>query len=102
MKLIDLLVKIANNEEIPNKFKFAQQTFTRNGTSYEDEDGDDIFESIFNDFSNINDEIEIIEEDKPTEKISEIKKMLDIAFSNLEDALDKINLLENELEKEKE
>ena len=50
----------------------------------------------------LNKEIEIIEEEKPIEKISEIKKTLDIAFSNLEDALDKINRLENELEKENE
>lgn len=44
-------------------------------------------------------EFEIIKEDKPIEKIGEIRKTLDIAFSNLEDALDKINKLESELEK---
>ena len=72
MKIIDLLNKIANGEETPKKFKFANQIFIKEGLRYIDEDGDDIFESIFNDFSNINDEIEIIEEDKPIEKLEKI------------------------------
>ena len=70
MKVIDLLNKIANGEEIPNKFKFAHQIFEKDGSYYLDKDGDNLFESIFVDFSNINDEIEIIEEDNPIKKIA--------------------------------
>lgn len=63
MKVIDLLNKISNDEEIPKKFKFADQIFTVKGNYIEDEDGDSIFDSMCTDFSNINSEIEIIEEE---------------------------------------
>lgn len=51
MKVIDVLNKIANRDidEIPNKFLFAQQKFTKNGSYIEDEDGDSIFESLLDD-----------------------------------------------------
>lgn len=64
IRVIDLLNKIANGEEIPSKFKFAHQIFEKSGLYYQDEDGDNLFDSVFTDFSNINDEIEIIEEDE--------------------------------------
>ena len=64
MKIIDLLNKIANGEEVPEKFKFAGQTFEKQGSYIEDEDGDSIFDSMCTDFSNINEEVEIIEEEK--------------------------------------
>ena len=64
MKIIDLLNKIANGEEVPEKFKFAGQTFEKQGSYIEDEDGDSIFDSMCTDFSNINGEVEIIEEEK--------------------------------------
>ena len=69
MKVIDLLNKIANGEEIPEKFKFAGQTFEKQGSYIEDADGDSIFDSMFTDFSNINDEVEIVEENKKIEKL---------------------------------
>ena len=69
MKVIDLLNKIANGEEIPEKFKFAGQTFEKQGSYIEDADGDSIFDSMFTDFSNINDEVEIVEEDKKIQKL---------------------------------
>lgn len=69
MKVIELFNKIANGEELPKKFNFAHCTFTKKGNYYIDEDGDDILASIFSDFSNINDEIEIIEENKDIEEI---------------------------------
>lgn len=69
MKVIDLLNKIANGEEVPEKFRFAGQIFEKQGSYIEDEDGDSIFESIFTDFSNINDEVEIIEENNKIEKL---------------------------------
>ena len=64
MKVIDLLNKIANGEDVPEKFRFAEQIFEKQGSYIEDEDGDSIFDSMCTDFSNINEEIEIIEEDK--------------------------------------
>lgn len=73
MKIIDLLQMIANGEEdLPKKFKFNGEMFemTEFG-SYADRDGDSIFDSLCTDFSNINDEVEIIEEEtKPITKES--------------------------------
>ena len=69
MKVIDLLNKIANGEKVPKKFKFANEIFTNNGIYISDEDGDSIFASLFSDFSNLNDEVEIIEEDKNIKKL---------------------------------
>lgn len=70
MKVIDLLNKIANGEEVPEKFRFAGQTFEKQGSYIEDADGDSIFDSMCTDFSNINEEVEVIEEDKKIEKIT--------------------------------
>ena len=69
MKIIEILNKIANGEDVPKKFMFAGQIFEKRGSYIEDEDGDSIFYSMCTDFSNINDEIEIIEEDKKIEYI---------------------------------
>ena len=70
IKIIDLLNKIANGEEVPEKFRFAGLVFERKGCYIEDEDGDSIFDSMFTDFSNLNDEVEILEEKKLPEKLS--------------------------------
>ena len=69
MKVIDLLNKIANGEDAPEKFRFAGQIFEKQGSYIADEDGDSIFDSMCTDFSNINEEIKLIEEDKKIEKI---------------------------------
>lgn len=71
MTIIDLLNKIAFGEETPNKFKYDKLTFVKDneGVHY-DEYGDNIKNSIAYDLSNLDDEIEIIEEDNKIEKIS--------------------------------
>lgn len=69
MKIIDLLVKIANGEETPNKIKWQGRIYEkRNETTYMNE-YNELFESNFI-FEDLTDEIEIIE-DKP--KIEKIK-----------------------------
>ena len=84
MKIIDLLNKIANGEEVPNKFKYDNLIFTKRwDNAYFDNDGDDLFNSLCTDFSNLNDEVEIIEEDK---KIEEPK----IDFMKEDDTLEDI------------
>lgn len=70
MKVIELLTKIANGEEVPEKFRFAGQIFEKQGSYIEDEDGDSIFDSMCTDFSNINEEVEIIEEKEETKPIT--------------------------------
>ena len=106
MKVIDILNKIANGEEIPEKFRFAEQIYEKQGSYIVDEDGDGIFESICGDFSNINDEIEIIEEDK---KISNLIYYNRCDFDTLDefvaittrDIFDKINEIIDYINKEK-
>lgn len=66
MKIIDILA----GKETPKKFKYNAGIFERqNNGGYIDEDGDNLTEWIFSDYSNIYDEVEIIEEDKEIEKI---------------------------------
>ena len=83
----------------------AQQIFTRYGTIYEDEDGDYLLDSCCTDFSNINDEIEIIEEDKPIEKleykyrntygnVSQHRKSEEPIIDKINEIIDKLNELE--------
>jgi hypothetical protein len=71
MKIIDLLNKIANGEELPRKLKGNNHTYTLvENRNYEDEDGDILFSDDYfwcnEDF--LNKELEIIEEEKEIEK----------------------------------
>lgn len=65
MKLIDLFVKIANREKVPNIIKFHGKIFTTNGEEYNYycEEKEKLLEDFFI-FEELNDEVEIIE-DKP-------------------------------------
>ena len=75
MKVIDLLNKIANEEELPNKIRFNNIEWNRvygeKNVCYIDEYDNDFFLHFFRnnlDFT-LNDEIEIIEEDKKIRKL---------------------------------
>lgn len=98
MKIIDLLNKIANGEEVPNKINFCMRNF-----EYKKDINDYLcIEEDFNETGNyclgtsickwifpsmLKDEIEIIEEDKKIEPIKyEINKVI-----GLSDCIDKIN-----------
>lgn len=80
MKIIDLLNKIANREEVPKKIKYRKcifeyeekykDYFTKNGIIPTTFDTNGIFRNIFLDYNNfLNDEVEIIEEKKLPEKL---------------------------------
>jgi len=71
MKVIDLLNKIANGEEVPNKIRYKTFELERTQSEevkrlYVDEQG--IFFPEYYSFD-LNDEVEVIEEDKKIEKI---------------------------------
>ena len=75
MKVIDLLNKIANGEEVPKEFKYRGKTYEAvkkdKFTVYKDDSGytiKDMFK-IFYLEACLNDEVEIIEEDKEIEEI---------------------------------
>lgn len=70
MKIIDLLNKIANNEEIPQTFIYKNLIFELDETGrYIDNEGDYFSDSIRYDLQNLNEKVIIIDEDKKIEKI---------------------------------
>ena len=69
MRVIDLLQRIANGEELPNKFKFDDDIYYKQSLKcYRCNETGKIFEECFI-LEDLDKEIEIIEEDKKIEKI---------------------------------
>ena len=69
MKVIDLLNKIANGEEVPRQVDYYDITYTYNGDCYVSNEGELLLDDIEELTRCLNEEIEIIEEDKKIEKI---------------------------------
>jgi len=74
MKVIDLLNKIANNEELPKKIKWNNKIYIskrnaiENFVDYISDDDDYCFEHYIG-YSSLNEEVEILEENKKIEKL---------------------------------
>ena len=78
MKIIDLLNKIANGEDVPKKIRISfcdegtpeiyNFTYNKNIRQYEDNDGYTLSDAL-NITLILNEEVEIIEEDKKIEKL---------------------------------
>lgn len=63
IKIIDLLNKIANNEELPKKIKYKSVFELQDGLYLSVDDNNSRFaDYLFCDFSNINDDVEILED----------------------------------------
>ena len=82
IKIIDLLIKIANGNDMPLSFRYEGIVWVLKGGRYYQEVNDEVelekwFEKYL--FKSLNEEIEIIEEDKEIEKIEfdEIDEMTD-------------------------
>lgn len=81
MKIIDLLNKIANGEEVPKKIKWQGQIYEySNFERFYYQNGFSMYRDFYTEGNCLNDEIEIIEEPKKIEKIplpsiDEFKKM---------------------------
>lgn len=73
MKIIELLNKIANGEEVPKKIKYKDIIFNfccdEYDSEYYAEDDSDIFSNMYASANDLNKEIEIIEDNK-IEKLS--------------------------------
>jgi hypothetical protein len=115
MTIIQLLNKIANGEEIPKKIKWNNKIYISKGNAIENfvdyisDDDDYCFEHYIG-YSSLNDEVEIIEEDKKIKKITMRAGLvgdidnklenLDINIMAVEDKIneiiDKLNEMENE------
>jgi hypothetical protein len=100
IKIIDILT----GKESPDKFKYNGYTLKKVNESYIDEDGDKLTDHICYDYSNLYDEVEVIEEDKEIESIDvEYYKTNDERYNELleeiasfqEWCIDKVNSLEN-------
>ena len=104
MKVIDLLNKIANGEKLPPKIKYDGKIWIAGKKEYHDEITDnDLFIVIFrhNLTHSINDEVEILKEDKKIEKLKGEDKGIYIDYSKA-NIVDKINELIDEINKLKE
>jgi hypothetical protein len=79
MKVIDLLIKISNGEEVPNKIKYRDEIWVYDNRNQDYlkqyKDDSDMFGYFFCNLRTldfINDEVEIIEEKKIEKKIEKI------------------------------
>lgn len=104
MKIIDLLIGIANGEEVPNRVIFNNviwnKVYGEKNIFYENEYDDDLFIYFFRknlDFT-LNDEVEIIEEKKIPEKLKSLNNVGNVP--NLVEFVDK-QQLNNHLLKDK-
>lgn len=106
MTVIELLNKIANGEEAPKKIRYDNTIFNLIindfGTIYyKNEYGEDLFNS-YNIYKTLNEEVEIIEEDKKIEKLPSsfyespwlLREDRDIA-KKINEIIDKINKMED-------
>ena len=95
IKIIDLLKKIANGEEVPEKIKGRLNkiyTYSKYNTDYQDEEGKLLFYKLFQ-FRDkcLNDEVEIIEEDiKENPTFEEYMENPEKYWNNLLEKLDEI------------
>lgn len=77
MKVIDLLNKIANKENLPKRIKYKGIVYGLKGTLYiNDDETDRLMDFLYADFRNLNDEIEIIEDEEiDIQEIEELKEL---------------------------
>lgn len=96
MRLVDLLVKIANGEEVPKKIRFQDRTFIfdKEVNDYKNEIGLYFFESFTGLTKFLNDKIEIIEEDtsKKIKKIEYVKYTDEYVERSAKDPLHRIEI----------
>lgn len=105
MKIIDLLNKIANGEEIPKTFEYNNYIFNLGDDKrYRDQENDYLADSIRYDFENLNEEIKIIKDKKVENlKVNDFgdNKDLDEVDDDIYFIIDKINEIIDRLNKEK-
>ena len=100
MKIIDLLNRIANGEELPEKIKYENIIWTLNSINDTYDNGE---QCLFEDYIEkkyvitdiLNEEVEVIEEDKKIEKL-EMKFGISLAdcVDKINEIIDKVNKME--------
>ena len=102
IKIIDLLNKIANDEEVPKTIRWYDEFYN----DYDEISNDYkafVYEKLKNNVWDLNDEVEIIEEPKKIEKINR-NRYPGTDIDPLDDILDKLDELidaVNELKRDK-
>ncbi len=111
MKIIDIFNKIANKEEVPNKVKFNNEIYTYKPewNDYSNKEGThglfaDVISNSYQITRMLDEEIEIIEEDKKIEKLKREDFFDNFGGISINDDkfIDKINELIDEANKSKE
>ena len=70
IKIIDLLIKIANNEKVPKKIRYFGEIYEYSEEmKFYYQNGFSMYRDFFTEGNCLNDEVEIIEEEKEIEKI---------------------------------
>ena len=101
MRIIDLLNKIANGEEVPKKIKWGVHIFKWNGYEYmeEDEFNNPTFNKVI-DLSEhcLNDTVEILEKENKIEKLDMIliSDTSNIFQNKINELIDEINKLKED------
>ena len=111
MKIIELFVKIANKEEVPKEIKWRGNIYEYSSIAaqYYIKDRihnvDNSLRAALYDFSDLNNEIEIIEENKKIEKIDTQyfdderytpEQRLNVCMNYIDDLIDEVNKLKGE------
>ena len=99
MKVIDLLNKIANGEEVPKKIKCLGiiHEYCEINKFYYTEGGSSLYREMFTEGNCLDDEIEIIEEDKEIRKLPPYKYEDEVTklylAQKIDELIDEINKL---------
>ena len=104
IKIIDLLNKIANKEQVPEKIKYEKDTYIHidNYCYYCKDTNLILSDRIFAEYSKLNDYVEIIEESKKIEKwgegaLEEMEKCTDYTLEDLQKYIRILAETQNEL-----
>ena len=106
IKIIDLFNKIANNEKVPKKIRYFGEIYEYSEEmKFYYQNGFSMYRDFFTEGNCLNDEVEIIEEEKEIEKItlqfSETQKEKNRLFKDkINELVDEVNKLKKEIEKE--
>ena len=103
MKIIDLLNKIANNEELPKKIKWQGHIYEySNFDRFYYKNSWSMYRDFYTEGNCLNDEVEIIEEPKKIEKwgegaLEEMEKCIDYTLEDLQKYIRILAETQNEL-----
>lgn len=103
MKVIDLLNKIANKEDLPKRIKYKSVIYGLKGTLYINDDETDRFmDFLYADFRNLNDEVEIIEDEEiDIQEIEELSDDIDeIGWFEVQEKINEIIRVVNKMQQE--